>query len=34
MCFHKDFHDLKLESTNSFLGLIFSEVPRGWEVKS
>lgn len=33
MCFHKDFHDSKLESANSFLGLIFLEVPRGWEVR-
>lgn len=29
MRFHKDFHDSKLESVNSFLGLIFLEVPRG-----
>lgn len=27
MCFHKDFHDWELESVNSFLDLICSQVP-------
>lgn len=29
MCFLRDFHDWELDSVNSFLDLLYSQMPRG-----